>query len=368
MKKLRLLAWLSAMLSVVVFWTTRSPTTFRSGTGLMLDRAWLADAAPSLTPLQHHRAPDQTFLTYPEWFLVFGPAEHAEYLRHHTSTGFPFMAHVFQAWESYAVVDDQTRGVFPANDEYHTMIQVINTSSTLEFGLKSMYESIIGRMTDVDGGRVATAEDEFSADFAQEYVTFLDTAPWYEFDFLAQLRRLWAEEPWSGPHLLRKWERRWFLTSEMLVKAAYGRVIEAAAHSSFERPILLTAVVLERQPPKPIPGIQELQPLTALPDGPVLAMLPRYTPFTPLAQELAKAGVPFQEIAGNRSAILITALGASDWYPAANTGSSRVLFSQPLVTKPGQSRWVLVSLVGSLHQALRDLKDSGLHVEHVFDY
>lgn len=368
MKKLRLLAWLSALLSIGVFWHTRPPTTFRSGTGLMLDRAWLVDETPSRTPAQHRRAPDQTFLTYPEWFLVFGPAEHAEYLRHHTSTGFPFMSHVFQAWESCSVVDDQTRGVFAPNDEYHTMIRVINTSSTLEFGLKSMYESIIGRMTDAEGGRVVTAEDEFTAAFAQEYVTFLDTAPWYEFDFLAQLRRLWTDEPCLGPHLLRKWERRWFLTSELLVKAAYGRVIEAAAHSNFERPILFTAVVLHHAPAQPLPGIQEMQPLTSQREGPVLVMLPRYAPFTPLAQELAKAGVIFEEIAGNRTAILITALGSSDWHSTASPGSARVLFSQPLVTKPGQSRWAIATPVGVLHEVLRDLESEGLKIEHVFDY
>src|ERR1700753_1975539 len=110
MKRLCILAWCSAGLAVLLFWSTKPQTTFRPGQGPLLDRSWLLSETPSVTPKEHCRAPDQTFLTYPEWFLVFGPAEYAEYLQHRTATGFPFMTHVFQAWESYAAVDDQIRG------------------------------------------------------------------------------------------------------------------------------------------------------------------------------------------------------------------------------------------------------------------
>ena len=33
------------------------------------------------TPVEDRRPPDQTFLTYPEWFLVFSPAEYAAHTR-----------------------------------------------------------------------------------------------------------------------------------------------------------------------------------------------------------------------------------------------------------------------------------------------
>jgi hypothetical protein len=330
-----------------------------------LDRSWLISDEESLTPKEHRRAPDQTFLTYPEWFLVFGPAEYAEFLQHHTSSNFPLMTHVFQAWESYRAVDDQIRGVYPPNDEYHTMIKVINTSSTIEFGLKDVYETVVGRMTDVGSGEIATDEDRFNARYAREYVAFLDTAPWYEFDFMEQMRRLWRNSSLLGAHPVRKLERRWFLTSELAVKAVYGRMIKQATRSAYEVPSPVTAVVLDRHP-EDSPATKEVKILNALPDGSILATLPRYAPFTPIALEFARQGVRFQEIAGNRTAVLISVIGPSDWqFPSQQC---KLLFRQPIPTKQGQSRWVLATRVPSLHQALRELVEAGATVEHVFDF
>jgi hypothetical protein len=366
MKSFCICAWSSAALAALVFLTSKPPTTVRSGEGLLIPRGWLVDDGPSLTPKEHRRAPDQTFLTYPEWFLVFGPAEYAVYLQHHTSSRFPFMTHVFQAWESYQAVDDQTHGVFPPNDEYHTMIKVINTSSTIEFGLKAAYETVIGRITDIGDGEVATDEDRFNATYARDYVKFLDLAPWYEFDFIAQTRRLWSDSSALGSHPLRKWERRYFLTTELLVKASYGKLIKLATKSAYDTPSPVTAVIVDRQPDEFWQAGNDFKVLSTLPNGSTLATLPRYTPFTALAIGLAKQGIRFQEVAGNRTAILITALGSSDRKP---TGSDlTLLFSQPLPTKPGESRWAVATPVKSLHDVLRELEEQGLVVEHVFDY
>ena len=366
MRRLYILAWCSALLAAAVLWKTRPQTTFKPREGLLLDRSWLVNQAPSLTPKEHCRGPDQTFLTYPEWFLVFGPAEYADYLQHRTSTGFPFLTHVFQTWESYRVVDDQTRGVFPPNAEYHTMIKVIATSSTVEFGMKGIYEAIVGRMTDVGDGKVATDEDRFNAAYAGDYVRFLDTAPWYEYDFIKQLRHLWGDCEILAAHPLRKGERRYLLTSDLAVKAIYGWLIKQATKSAYEAPLPVTAVVLDRPPMEPLPGGDEFKVLSTLPDGSTLATLPRYTPFTILAINLAKQGVKFVEIAGNRSAILITATGPSNWCP--ESPSFRLLFSQTVPSKPGQNRWALATPVASLNQTLGELSAGGMIVEHVFDY
>ena len=55
-----------------------------------------AAAAPLLTPPEHVRGVEQTFLTYPEWFLVFSPAEYAAFVRHAPPSQFPFLGHIGQ--------------------------------------------------------------------------------------------------------------------------------------------------------------------------------------------------------------------------------------------------------------------------------
>ena len=38
------------------------------------------EAVPVVTPEEHRRGPEQTFLTLPEWFLVHSPAEYAAFI------------------------------------------------------------------------------------------------------------------------------------------------------------------------------------------------------------------------------------------------------------------------------------------------
>src|SRR5690349_16722875 len=113
MRRLRILAWCSVLLAVVTFVWERPRATHTYGKGLLLDQSWLVKSESSLTPATHRRPPDQTFLTYPEWFLVFGPAEQAKFFQHDTATKFPFMVHVSQIWESYRIIYDQIRGNYP---------------------------------------------------------------------------------------------------------------------------------------------------------------------------------------------------------------------------------------------------------------
>ena len=49
---------------------------------------------PATTPPEHVRGVEQTFLTYPEWFLVFSPAEYATSVRTTPPDRFPFFGHV----------------------------------------------------------------------------------------------------------------------------------------------------------------------------------------------------------------------------------------------------------------------------------
>lgn len=362
MKRLYVIAWCAAMLAVASFRQARPTTTFRAADRAPVPREWLLKPASDLTPEEHRRTPDQTFLTYPEWFLVFGPAEYAESLRLRTATSFPLVTHIQQAWESDAAVSDQIGGIYPPNEEYNTMIKVINISSTLEFGIKAAYEETVGRITDVNGGVVATDEDRFAADFAGEYVKVIEHVPWYDFDFISQTKRLWSEVPWLGEHPLRKLERRYFLTSELLVKAAYGWVIKQAAASTYTKPLMVTCVILER----PLTGAHEdATVIQTFADGSVLAEWPRYAAFTPLAIEAARQGIAFRAIAGNRTAVLVSAVGPSD---SISPGQAKILFSQSIPTKPGLRRWAVATQVSELHNTLRQMESDGLNVEHVFDF
>ena len=80
----------------------------------MIPKDWLITNKNPLTPKSDVRPADQTFLTFPEWFLVFSPEEQANYFKHTTSSSFPFMTHTAQIWTSYKIVNDQIKNNFPS--------------------------------------------------------------------------------------------------------------------------------------------------------------------------------------------------------------------------------------------------------------
>jgi hypothetical protein len=235
-----------------------------------------AGAQDFTAPREHVRGPEQTFLTFPEWFLVFSPAEYAEYVKDRAPTQFPFLGHVGQFWSSYVEVARKA-SAYPMNAGYHVMILVIGVSTTVEYGLRAAYETLIGRVSEASAGGTLTPEDRVGARVAQEYVDFIRVSPWYDFDFVTPLKRLWAE-PAMGEHLLRKWERRYALTTEYVVKAGYGWAIRKATHASYEAPILVTAAVVKGLPEGY--AAKDEQVLERRPDGRALLLIPRYQAFT----------------------------------------------------------------------------------------
>ncbi|PWU19961.1 MAG: hypothetical protein C5B50_05110 [Verrucomicrobia bacterium] len=367
MTRLKILSYCSAIIATLIFFFGhQTRTTVPYGKGLVIKKEWLVNQPSSLTPREDVRPPDQTFLTYPEWFLVFGPAEQAAFFQHDTSTKFPFMTHVRQIWEGYAAVYAQIRGNFKFNTGYHVMIMVIATSSTVEFGCKAVYETLIGRLTDTRGGKPMTDEDRFNAQFAQDYVDFLANAPWYEFDFKSRLARLWTETSLFGPHPLRKLERKYILTTELAVKTVYGWLIGLGTHTAYERPIFTTATIVDHVPDGIADRLPEVKILKDLPNGAKLIAIPRYAAFSTNACKLASEGVTFKEIAGNTSAILITVLAPRDW--AGHSDEFQIIFTQPIPTKPGIERIALATPANLLAKTLQQLLGQKIAIEHIYDF
>ncbi len=361
MRRLRILTLFTVALSAAIFFLKkRSPSTIQAGDGLVIKKEWLTTNKNPVTPKSDIRPADQTFLTFPEWYLVFSPEEQAHYFKTHTSTTFPYMSHTAQIWQSYRIVSDQIRGNYPPNPGYHFMIWVIGTSVTVEYSLKAWYETIIGRMTDTR--EVLTDEDKFNIQFTDDYVTFIKDKPWYEFDFKSRLESLWTNTPFFGNHFLRKLERRYILTSELIVKTVYGKLIKLGTKTVYDDALPTTTVLVDSIP-KNLPDIKVLQ---KFPDKSALVSLPRYDKFNPVVCELAKEKFSFKEIAGNNSAILLTALVPST--TNISFENTQIVFTQPVSSDPTMKRVALATPVPQLHKLLNYLMQQNVKIEHIFDY
>jgi hypothetical protein len=315
------------------------------------------------------RTPDQTFLTFPEWYLVHSPAEYARYLASGAPPSqFPLFSHIGQFWQGYRAVCGEL-GRYPFNGGYHLMVMVIGTSTTVEYALKGSYEHTIGRLAEATrSSRGMLPEEVFAARYAQAYVDFIRVDPWYRFDFGAQLHLLWAEPlPFSGPDLIRRWERRFALSTELLVKAGYAKLIKLGSAAVYDAPLPTTAVVLSK-PPVADAAHPDFKLLRTAIDGEVLATVPRYEAFTTYGRWLAAQGIDFEAIAGNREEIVLSLWVPAGW-SAADSGA-RLLFTQPILTHPGTVRVVLATPVSHLGDLLRqsEAQFGAEAIEHVYDF
>lgn len=344
MKRLYWLTIGSLILALgIFFYKKRPPTTLAAGEGLVVPKAWLAINQHPLTPAKDCRPADQTFLTFPEWYLVFSPEEQANYYSRHTATGFPYMQHTAQIWQSYQIVNDQIRDNFPPNKGYHFMIWVIGSSASVEYTIKAWYEKLIGRMTDT--GIPITEEDQFNAKFTADYVAFIKDRPWYEFDFKSRLKELWGDVPVVGIDQFRKLDRRYLLTSELLVKYVYGKLIGLGTKQVYEEALPTTAVILENDS---------------------LQYLPRYDKFAAAVIDLARKGHSLKEVAGNNSAILVSSIIGSE--QSLQYAHTQLVFTQPVASDPTRKRVVFAVPVNGLAAVLLQMDRDGMAIEHVFDF
>lgn len=362
MNRLRMLIVLLAFMAACIHYAKeqRMQRTIAEGEGLLIDKAWLKPNKNPRTPQKHQRAADNTFWVYPEWYLVHSPAEQAEYFKEHTATSLSYVTHHEQFWDSYQILSAQMKGNFEFNSDYHMMVMVIGVSTSTEYLMKAWYEKVIGRVTDTK--RPITEEDQFNANYMQSYVDFIRKEPWFNFDYWGKLKRLWTETTWFGPQILRKWERKYVLTSEFLFKGIYGKLMKMGSESVFGETLLNTVVLVDKLPNE----ITKETVLEEFPDSTALLSLPRYAAFTPAIQQLANQGINVKEVAGNNSVILISVLTPKS--TTLNIPNTQALFTQNITSKEDQQRIVLVTPVPNLCQMLRSLKKQGIVVEHIYDF
>jgi hypothetical protein len=211
----------------------------------------------------------------------------------------------------------------------------------------------------------STEEDRLFAEYARRYVDFIRVQPWYRFDFVAELRRLWSDTSLFGSNPLRKWERKYYLTTEFLGKALYGWLIKLGTQAAYDPTIDWTAVVVERIPAA-LEGAKDLQLLEKYPDGSALVLLPRYAAFLDATVKLAEQGIAFREVAGNRGAILLSILAPTS--ERTSFAGHEVVLTQPVLTEYPKKRFVIAVPIQDLAKTLVAFHKAPYTLEHLFDF
>ena len=308
---------------------------------------------------------EQTFLTVPEWYLVFNPNEYADFLASgNNPSAFPFWKSIDEYWTLYDRVNVASEGLYPENAEYQTMLWVIGVSTTAEFVAKGIYENTIGRLTRWLASE-DTPEDLLIQEAHAAYGELIYYEPWYVFDFADYAGRIWTDTPFFGGDFIRKFERKLMFTGEFAFKALYAKAIGFASQSAYgpSEGIVTMHVVGDATRIKAID--QRIEVLRDFGDGDLVITAPRWGGFTEVMPRLAAVGADFVEINGNDEIVFTT---VEDESSTAAPAHARLLFNSMVISPSGQKRSVYLVRIEHLAEALRSLDERRIELEHIFDF
>lgn len=364
----KLAVWLAAIVVLIPvlglaygFLTTAAPdTTPLPGLAEGAPPKALADKVRAEIP-GYRRPEESTYLTYPEWAIVYAARDYAGYVRDNQPAGFPYWAYVGRFWQDYAMVI-RASSDHPFNVQNHQMLAVIGISHTVEHVVQWAYENTVGRVTEAVAGQ-RTAVDGYQAGVAADYAAFLDQVPWYEYPYARKRAGLLAVRPAAGDGSVRPDERKLAFGLAWSVKQAYADLVRSALAAA--DPAFLDIHVWAKGP---VGEATRNEPDTALErdfgaDGAVFVTR-RYQVFTEMIPRLIDRGVSFVEIGGNDE-IMVTVLSAD---AVAAPDGARALFAYALPADPERRRTGLVVAVRRLHSVLPALASAGARLEHVYDY
>ncbi|HST35251.1 MAG TPA: hypothetical protein VLK25_01290 [Allosphingosinicella sp.] len=316
----------------------------------------------SRLPGQAGRRPEaQTWLTYPEWTIVYSAETYGRYLgAGNRPSGFGHWGQVRSFWSGVCAAN-RAAAAQGGSAHYKTLLYVIGVSFQTEMFVKAAYENTIGRLFELIGGH-QSANDRYNAEAWQSYGAFMHQTPWYAYPFGQTLSGLWGTS--SSGAVIRNWERRLALSLEYGAKAGYGGLIGWASGATLGRDELTLRLVVRAEPAAVAAVDPRFRPVARLADGYVAVETPRYEQFTQLMQRLAATPVALSEIAGNDD-IFVTLLLPDNVRPPAST---YVMTEVPLEDRPGWRRVGLNVKVPRLLGLIRGTRAAGGELEHVYDY
>ena len=309
----------------------------------------------------YKRPEESTFLTYPEWSIVYSAREYADFVQDKNPANFPYLAHIGRFWKDYAAMI-RASADYPFNFENHLMLTVIGTSHTIEHVIQSVYENTVGRITWALGG--AVGEDAALAKIAADYAAFLDQTPWYRFPYAERRSELWTLPTAPGWGSVRSWERKLGYGAALTVKQVYADLIASGLSATSDAAFLDIHVWAQGPVADAIAGEADTTLERDLGADGAVFVTKRYQVFTEMIPRLIERGVSFVEIGGNDD-ILVTVVSNEEI--EAPDGAMK-LFSYPLPTDNATIRTGFTVPVPMLHEALPDLVNAGAQLEHVYDY
>jgi hypothetical protein len=314
---------------------------------------------------KYPRAEGDTFLTYPEWYIVYAYSDLAGVTRASSESSFNYFSSIGGFWSSLCGARRSTSLTRPPTQDQMVTDYIIGSSFMAEMAVQGLYERTIGALTAAWRGASRTKEDDFNLAMLEDYAKFLEQTPWYQYPFAAKLSGLWRDVPFEPS--LRSVERRFSLSLQYGVKSVYAKAIGWLAGLS-PADLEIGSVVLAPSA-QALPEDARIHPVREVhaADGRqgVLMITPRYQEFTGIIRAVGARGLSFAEIASN-TRILTTVLVPSGDLPPLS--GAKPIFQTDVQSMPGWRRVGYDTQVSAVAALPAAVESHGAKFEHAYDY
>jgi hypothetical protein len=122
----------------------------------------------------YRRAEGDSYLTYPEWYIVHAYADLAGVTRQSSESHYDYLDAVTTFWSSLCRATQTARRAGPVTFDQRVTDYIIGVSFSLEMAVQGLYERSIGALTAWLRGAQKTPEDAFNQRFLDDYAKFLE--------------------------------------------------------------------------------------------------------------------------------------------------------------------------------------------------
>src|ERR1700709_937024 len=101
---------------------------------------------PAIDEAGYRRKENNTFFTFPEWYIVYSFEDFGRFLDRSSESHFDYLGHIFGFWRSFCTINRTVPPTGESLADVKTMIYVIGVSYSTEYAIKGLYENTIGRV------------------------------------------------------------------------------------------------------------------------------------------------------------------------------------------------------------------------------
>jgi hypothetical protein len=314
------------------------------------------------------RAQGDSFLTFPEWYIVHAYTDLAGVTGKTSESDFRYLVSIKGFWTSLCGATRQASRSGPASADQKATNYIIGFSFTAEMGLMGAYERTVGALSEWTTGGRKTPEDAFNAALLKEYAAFLYQTPWYRFPFGEKLRQFWRETPFTAS--IRSVERRGSLSLQYAGRWAYAALMGfIAGYDPADHTIQSIVGGLAPSDLETMRGVKVIRAVADVNGARgVLVETERYAQFDAFVRELGQhSGASLLEVAGNHR-ILVTIVTPQGPDAKLAVADGVTIFQLPIQSLPGSRRIGIDTPIRSLVGSVKDFETAGYRFEHAYDY